>query len=58
MAALACLSLLLFLRVSEALSNTPAGLASDYVVLFVTTKVGGHKEVQRPLYGPVLGPFP
>ena len=51
MAALACLSRLLFLRVSEALSITPAGLASDSVVLFVTTKVGGHREVRRPLYG-------
>ena len=40
--ALACLSWLLFLRVSKALSITPVGLASDSVVLFVTTKVGGH----------------
>ena len=51
MGALACLGLLLFLRVSEARSITLAGLASDSVVLFVTTKVGGHWEVQRPLYG-------
>ena len=50
-AALACLGCLLFLRVSEALSITPAGLESDSVVMFVTTKVGGHKEVRRPLYG-------
>ena len=49
-AALASLSWLLFLRVSEAVSITPAGLESDSVVLFVTTKVGGHREVQRPLY--------
>ena len=51
MAALPRLSWLLSLRVSEALSITPAGLASDSVVLFVTTKVGGHREVRRPLYG-------
>ena len=50
-AAFACLSWLLFLRVSEALSITPGGMASDSVVMFVTTKVGGHQEVQRPLYG-------
>ena len=49
-AALASLSWLLFLRVSEAVSITPAGLESDSVVLFVTTKVGGHREVRRPLY--------
>ena len=49
-AALANLSWLLFLRVSEAVSITPAGLASDSVVLVVTTKVGGHREVRRPLY--------
>ena len=51
MAALACLSWLFFLRVSEALCITPAGLASDSVDLFVTTKVGGHREVRRPLCG-------
>ena len=50
-AALANISWLLFLRVSEAVSIAPAGLASDSVVLFVTTKVGGHREVRRPLYG-------
>ena len=33
------------------MSITPAGLASDSVVLFVTTKVGGHQEVRKPLYG-------
>ena len=49
-AALANLSWLLFLRVSEAVSITQGGLASDSVVLFVTTKVGGHREVRRPLY--------
>ena len=49
-AALANLSWLLFLRGSEAVSITPAGLASDSVVLFVTTKVGGHRKVRRPLY--------
>ena len=51
MAALACLSWLPFLRVSKAMSITPAGLASDSVVLFVTTKVGSHRELRRPLYG-------
>ena len=50
-AALACLNWLLFRRVSEALSITPAGLASNSVVLFVTAKVGGHREVRRPVYG-------
>ena len=50
MAALASLSWLLFLRVSEAVCITPAGLGSNSVVLFVTTKVGGHREVRRPLY--------
>ena len=50
-AALACLSWLLFLTVSEALSIMLAILASDSVVLFITTKVGGHQEVRRPLYG-------
>ena len=49
-AALASLSWLLFLRVSEAVSITPAGLGSDSVVLFITTKVAGHREVRRPLY--------
>ena len=50
MAALASLSWLLFLRVSEAVSIMPAGLGGDSVVLFFTTKVGGHREVRRPLY--------
>ena len=49
-AALVSLSWLLFLRVSEAVSITPAGLESDSLVLFVTTKVGGHREVRWPLY--------
>ena len=55
-AALACLSWLLFLKVSEALSITPAGLVSDSVVLFVTTKVG---SAEAALWvGAVLGQFP
>ena len=51
MATLACLSWLLFLTVSQAVYITPVGLASDSVVLLVTTKVGGHREVRRQLYG-------
>ena len=50
-AALACLTWLLFLKVSEALSITPARLASVSVVVFVLSKGGGHREVGRPLYG-------
>ena len=50
MAALASLSGLLFLQVSEAVSITPAGFGSDSVVLFITTEVGCHREARRPLY--------
>ena len=50
-AALACLSWLLFLTVSQVLSITPAGRASDSVVPFVTIKIGGHREVRRLVYG-------
>ena len=50
-AALACLNWLLFLKVFEELCITAAGLASDSMVPFITTKVSGHREVRRPLYG-------
>ena len=45
-----CLPRLLSIRVSKVLSITRAGLASDSMVLFVTTKLGRHREVQRPVY--------
>ena len=50
MAALACLSWLLFLRLSKAPSIIPASVVSDSVVTFLTTKVGGHREVRMPIY--------